>query len=152
MFKYLNDVPPSDHWFPYEYIDAEVNNKVYKTKGQLAGDEMEKETKNYVEYLNHDTNWLKTITIEIDRFLINRKYIDFFMQMYMQWSKDNGSTSSFRKLIIPRLPSFEKLVFQNSIYILKLKQQPSVLCVVIAKRLFSFNLLKVKISFVFYTC
>ena len=46
-------------------------NKIDKTKGRLAGDEMEKETKHYVEYLNHDPNWLKTITIEIDKFLIN---------------------------------------------------------------------------------
>ena len=56
---------------------------------------MEKETKYYVEYLNHNPNWLKTITIEIDRFLINREYIDFFVKIYMKWSKDYGSTSSF---------------------------------------------------------
>ena len=84
MFKYLNEVPPSDDWFPYEYIDAEVNNKLDKTKGQLAGDEMEKETKHYVEYLNHDPNWLKKISIEIDKFLINCEYIDFFMKIYLQ--------------------------------------------------------------------
>ena len=40
VFKYLNEVPPSDYWFPYKYIDAEVNNKLDKTKGQLAGDEI----------------------------------------------------------------------------------------------------------------
>ena len=45
---------------------------------------MEKKTKYYVEYLNHNPNWLKTMTIEIDKFLINREYFDFFMQMYMQ--------------------------------------------------------------------
>ena len=27
VFKDLNEVPPSDDWFPYEYIDAEVNRK-----------------------------------------------------------------------------------------------------------------------------
>ena len=27
VFKDLNQVPPSDDWFPYEYIDVEVNNK-----------------------------------------------------------------------------------------------------------------------------
>ena len=48
MLKYLNEVPPSDAWFPCEYIDSEVNNKLDKTKGRLAGDEMEKETKHYV--------------------------------------------------------------------------------------------------------
>ena len=73
VFKDLNEVPPSDDWFPYEYIDVEVNNKSDKTKIQLTGYEMEKETKNYVEYLNHDPNWLKTINIAIDKFLIDRE-------------------------------------------------------------------------------
>ena len=45
MFKDLDEVPPSYHWFPYEYIDSGFKKKVDKTKGQLAGDEMENETK-----------------------------------------------------------------------------------------------------------
>ena len=53
---------------------------------------MEKETKNYVKYINHNPNWLKMITIEIDKFMIDIEYINLFMQMYMQWIKDNGST------------------------------------------------------------
>ena len=95
MIKDSNEVPPSDYWLSYEYIDAEVKKKIYKTRRELAGDEMAKETKHYVESLNHDHNWLKKISIEIDNFLINYEYIDFFMHMYMQWSKDDGSTSSF---------------------------------------------------------
>ena len=83
MFKDLNEFPPSDYFFPYEYIDAEVRNKVDKTKGKCAGNEMEKETKHYIEYLNHDPNWLKIITIDIDKFLIDREYIDFFAKMYI---------------------------------------------------------------------
>ena len=65
--------------FHHQMIGSHMNililrsRKKYKNKGQLVGDEMEKETKHYVEYLNHDTNWLKTITIEIDKFLINRE-------------------------------------------------------------------------------
>ena len=106
LFKYLNEVPPSDDWFPYKYIDAEVNKKLDKTKGRLAGNETEKETKHYVEYLNHNPNWLNMITIEIDKLLIDPEYINFFMKMYMQWSKDDCSTSSSQKLIIPRLPRF----------------------------------------------
>ena len=94
MFKYLNQVPPSDDWPPYEYIDAEVNKKLEKTKGRIAGDEMEKETKYYVESLNHDPNWLQTTHIEIDKLLIDCEYINFFMKIYMQWIKDDGFTSS----------------------------------------------------------
>ena len=73
MFKDLNEVPPSDDWFPYEYIDAEVNKKLDETKGRLAGNDMEKETKHYVEYFNHDPNRLKYIIIEIDKLLIDRE-------------------------------------------------------------------------------
>ena len=53
---------------------------------------MVKETKNYLEYLNHNTKWFNMITIKIDKFLINCEYINLFMQMYMPWSKDDGST------------------------------------------------------------
>ena len=56
---------------------------------------MEKDTKHYVESFNHDPNWLKKITIEIDKFLIDRENINFIIIMYMQWSKDDGSTSFF---------------------------------------------------------
>ena len=85
VYKYLNEFPPSYDWLPHEYINAEVKKKLYKTKGQLAGNEMEKETKNYVEYLNNDPNWLKKISIDIDKLLINSECIDFFIQMYTQW-------------------------------------------------------------------
>ena len=71
MFKDLNEVLLSDYLFLYEYFDAEVNNKVNKTKGQLTGNEMEEETKHYMGYLKYDNNLLKTITIKIDKFLID---------------------------------------------------------------------------------
>ena len=45
---------------------------------------------------------------------MNREYIEFFVQTYMQCSKDNGSTSSFQKLIITRLPCFENLALSLS--------------------------------------
>ena len=71
-----------------------------------------------MEYLNHDPNWFKAITIEIYKFLINPEYINFFIQMYMQCSKDDGSTSFSQTLIIPRLPHFEKLALsQFQLYI-----------------------------------
>ena len=53
------------------------------------------------------------MSIENDNFLIDCEYIDFFMQIYMQWIKDNGSTSSFKTLIIPRLTCFEKLALSK---------------------------------------
>ena len=71
MFKYLNEVSPSYDWLTYEYIDDDFNKKLDKTKVQLAVNEMKKKTKHYVEYFNQDPNWLKTINIEIDKFLID---------------------------------------------------------------------------------
>ena len=118
VFKYLNEFPPSDDWLSYEYIDADINIKLNKTKGQLTGYEMENETKHYVEYLNHDANRLNTITIEIDKFLFNYEYINLFVIMYIQWSKDSGSNSSSQTLIIPSLPCFDKLALsQFQVYI-----------------------------------
>ena len=79
---------------------------------------MEKDTKHYVEYLNRDPNWLNTITIVIDKSQINCEYIKFFMQMYMQWMKDEGSNSSSWTLTIPRLPRFGKMALsQFQLYI-----------------------------------
>ena len=54
------------------------------------------------------------ITIDIDKFLIDCEYINFFMQIHMQWSKDDGSTSPYQTLITNCLPCFEKLnIFTN---------------------------------------
>ena len=44
LFKDFKKVSPSDDQFPYEYIDAKFKKKGDKTKGKLAGDEMEKKT------------------------------------------------------------------------------------------------------------
>ena len=74
---------------------------------------MEKEIKHYVQSLNHNINWLTMITIEIDKFLIDHEYIDFFMQIYRQRRKDNSSTSYSQKMIIPRLPPFEKMALSQ---------------------------------------
>ena len=118
MFKDLNEFLTLYYWLPYECFDDKVKKKVEKTKIQLTGNEMEKDTKHYVKYLNKYPNWFNTITIEIDKFLIDCEYIEFFMQMYMQWSKEDSSTSSFQTLIIPRLPSFGKLnLSQFRVYI-----------------------------------
>ena len=71
-----------------------------------------------MESLNHDPKWLKTITIEIDKSLIDLEYIDFFMQIYIQWIKYGGSTSSSQTLIISRLTRFDKLaLLQFQLYI-----------------------------------
>ena len=74
---------------------------------------MENEIIHYIDSLNHDPQWVRRIMNDINKLLVDRGYIDFFMQIYMQWSKDNGYTSSNQKLIIECLPHLEKLAFSK---------------------------------------
>ena len=104
-------------------------------------------------YLKHDPNWLKTITIEIDNFLINREYINFFIIMYMQWSKDDGSNSSPQALIIPHLPSFEKLDLSRfRLYIESQTMTQCFVCRNFKKTILIRDTEGKKGFFVFYTC
>ena len=118
MFSNLHHVPTSKNWFPNKYTEVDIKKKLEKTREKLAGDEMENEIRHYVESLNHNPQWVRRITIDINKLLVDREYIDFFMKIHMQWIKDNGYTSSNQKLIIECLPHFEKLVLsQFKIYI-----------------------------------
>ena len=152
VFKYLNEVPPWDDSFPYKYIDAGFNKKLDKTKGRIAGNEMEKENKHHMESLNHDPKWLNTITIEIDKFLINFEYINFLINIYMKLSKDNGSTSSSWTLIIQRLPGFDKLALsQFQLYIVNQTTTQCFCCRNFKKTILVWSD-EGKDFFVFYTC
>ena len=70
---------------------------------------MENEIRHYIEYLNQDHQWVRRITNYVNMLLVDREYVDFFMQIYMQWSSDN---------IIECLPHFEKMALsQFKVYI-----------------------------------
>ena len=58
---------------------------------------MGNDIRHYVESLNQDPQWVRRITNDINKLPVDREYIDFFMQIYMQWIKDNGYTSSNQK-------------------------------------------------------
>ena len=54
----------------------------------------------------------------INKLLVEREYIDFFMQIYLQWSSYNSCTSYNQESIICSLPHFEKLALsQFKVYI-----------------------------------
>ena len=79
---------------------------------------MENEIRNYIDSHNQVLQWVRRITNDINKLLVEREYIDFFMKIYMQWSSDNSYTSSNQKLIIECLPHFEKLdLSQFKVYI-----------------------------------
>ena len=106
-----------------------------------------------MEYLNHNPNWLKTITIEIDKLLVYHEYINFFMKMYIQCIKDDGSTSSSQTLHIPRLPRFEKLALSQ--FELYIESQTTTQCFVChnwKKTIIIQASEGEEIIFVFYTC
>ena len=70
---------------------------------------MENEIRHYIDSLNHNPQWVGIITNDVNKLLVNREYIDFFMQIYIQWSSDNS---------IECLPHFEKLALsQFNVYI-----------------------------------
>ena len=72
MFRNLYVDPTSETWFPNKYIEAEIKKKLYKTRGQLASDEMENEIRHYIDSLNYDTQWVRRITNDINKLLFDR--------------------------------------------------------------------------------
>ena len=77
-----------------------ISRKKRKTREQLASDEMAYDIRQYIDYLKHDPFWVGRITNDINKLLVNREYIDFFIHIYIQWSTDNS---------IEFLPHFEKM-------------------------------------------
>ena len=81
MFRDLNLGATSKPWFPNKYIKDEIKKKVDKTIGKLASDEMAFDIGKYRDSLKHNTFWLGRITNDINKLLVNREYIDFFIQI-----------------------------------------------------------------------
>ena len=65
--------------------------------------------RHYIHFLQHDPFGVGRIRNYINSLLVNREYIDFFIQIYEQWSSDNS---------IKCLPHFEKMALsQFKVYI-----------------------------------
>ena len=76
--------------------------------------------RNYINSLKHDPSWVGRINNDINKLLVNREYIDFFIQIYEQWSSDNS---------IECLPHFEKMVLsQFKVYIETGKTTQCIVC------------------------
>ena len=63
--------------------------KVDKTRGQLASDKMAYDIRHYIHCLQHNHFWVGIIKNDINMLLVNREYIDFFIQIYEQWRTYN---------------------------------------------------------------
>ena len=63
----------------------------------------------YIDSLKQNPFWFGRITNDINKLLVNREYIDLFIQIYIQWSSDNS---------IECMPHFKKIDFsQFKVYI-----------------------------------
>ena len=100
MFRVLDINSTSETWFPNKYIKDKIKKKVDKTREQLANDEMAYDSRKYIDSLKHDPFGVGRINNEINQLLVNREYIDFFIQIYIQWRSDKS---------IECLPHFEKM-------------------------------------------
>ena len=84
VFRYLDINSTSKTWFPKKYIEYEIKKKVDKTRGQLASDEMTYDIRPCIYCLKQNPSWVGRIKNDINKLLVNREYIDFFIQIYEQ--------------------------------------------------------------------
>ena len=84
VFKDLDGISTSETWFKKKYIEYEIKKRVDKTRDQLASDEMAYDIRQYIDSLKHDPFWVGRIKNDINKLLVNREYIDFFIGVYEQ--------------------------------------------------------------------
>ena len=82
VFRDLDGISTSKTWFLNKYIEDKIKKKADKTREQLASDEMAYDIRQYIDCLKHDPSWVGRIKNDINELLVNREYIDFFIQIY----------------------------------------------------------------------
>ena len=76
--------------------------------------------RHYIHYLKHDHFWVGRIKNDINKLLVNCEYIEFFIQIYEQWSSDNS---------IKCLPHFDKMTLSKfKVYIEAEKMTQCIVC------------------------
>ena len=80
---------------------------------------MEYDIRHYIHCLQHDHFWVGRIKNDINKLLVNREYIDFFIQIYEQWSTYN---------IMKCLPHFEKMALSQFKVYIEAGKRLNVLC------------------------
>ena len=74
---------------------------------------------NLIHCLQHDHFWVQRIHNDINKLLVSREYIDFFIQIYEQWSTYNS---------IKCLPHFEKMALSLFKVYIEAEKRLNVLC------------------------
>ena len=96
-----------------------MKKKVDNTRDKLASDEREYNIRYYIHCIQHNHSWVGRINNDINKLLINREYIDFFIQIYEQWSSDNSMKC---------LPHFDKMAFSQFKVYIEAEKRLNVLC------------------------
>ena len=113
LYNALDTESREKNWFSMEYVRARVVARVTETKQSLQVPNRKKNIQKYIKVLSHNSKWLSSVCEDINRLLMERDYIKFFIDMYMQWVGDDGSLSVSHKLDIQRLPRFESFAFSQ---------------------------------------
>ena len=109
VFRDLDGISTSETFFPNKSINDEIKKRVDKTRDQLASDKMAYDIRHYIHCLQHDHFWVGRIKNDINKVLVNREYIEFFIRIYEKWRTYNRMKC---------LPHFEKIsLSQFKLYI-----------------------------------
>ena len=88
--------------------------------------------RHYIHCLQHDHFWVKRIQNDINKLLVNREYIDFFIRIYAKWRTYNRMKC---------LPHFEKMLLSQFKVYIEAEKQLNVLCATTITWVFSsFNI------------
>ena len=119
VFRDLDGISTSETFFPNKFIDDKIKTNVDQTRDKLASDEREYDIRQYIHCFQHDHSWVGRINNDINKLLVNREYIDFFIQIYEHCSSDNT---------IKCLPYFEKMALSQFKVYIEAEKRLNVLC------------------------
>ena len=104
------------YFFPKKYIDDDIKERVDKTRDELASDKMAPDIRHYIHCIQHDHFWVGRIKNDINKLLVNREYIDFFIQIYEKWCTYNS---------IKCLPHWDKMTLSQLKVYIEADEKPS---------------------------
>ena len=121
VFRDLYGISTSGFFFPNKFIDDEIKKRVDKTRDQLENDKMSYDIRHYINCLQHDQFWVQRIHNDINKLLVNREYIDFFIRIYEKCRTYNRMKC---------LPHFEKMTLSQFKVYIEAEKQLNVLCAI----------------------
>jgi hypothetical protein len=107
LFSILNKPFNDPSFFPASFIEKAVQDLLSQNR-KLMEEQGEAEVKVYMQFVD-----LSDIDKDIDRYLFNRNYLGFFLDLYVDWSNDYSETTISQQKNPFKLLRFEKLALQQ---------------------------------------